>query len=80
MSRTARVRRVDLVFGLVAGAQQFLVEGLAVGQIGQGVGHGVAADLFQVLAQTGDLLGRGLQRLLEGCVLRWTRGWRSSGR
>ncbi|MNF13421.1 hypothetical protein D3C80_2152620 [compost metagenome] len=38
-------------FRLVAETRQLLVKGLAVGQVGQGVGHGVAADLLQMLAQ-----------------------------
>ncbi|MNT59808.1 hypothetical protein D3C72_1973470 [compost metagenome] len=38
-------------FRLVAETRQLFVKGLAVGQVGQGVGHGVATDLFQMLAQ-----------------------------
>jgi hypothetical protein len=45
------------------------VERLAVGQIRQGVGHGVAAHLFEVLAQTGDLAGRSVEPLLQRLVL-----------
>ncbi len=48
---------------------QMLVEGLAVRQIGQGVRHGVAAHLLQVLTQPGDLAGRGVEALLEVGVL-----------
>ncbi len=52
--------------GLLAEARQALVEGLAVGQAGQAVRHGVATDLVQVLAQTAEF-GRGLGELgLQG--------------
>ncbi|MNJ48606.1 hypothetical protein D3C77_438030 [compost metagenome] len=47
--------------GLVAHALQLFVERLAIGQVGQGVGHGVAADLLQVIAQLDDLAIGGLE-------------------
>ncbi|MNE14800.1 hypothetical protein D3C80_1076910 [compost metagenome] len=52
-------------FSLVAEARQLFVEGLAVGQVGQGVGHGLAPDLLQMLAQADDFAVGGLQPLFQ---------------
>jgi hypothetical protein len=52
-----------------AGAVELFVEGLAVGQVGQAVGGGVAADLFQVFAQTVDLGGGFRQASLQRLVV-----------
>ena len=56
-----RLRRLE-------GPGQLIVEGLAVGEIGQGVGHGVPAHLLQVRAQALDLLGGIGQPGLQGGV------------
>ncbi len=52
-----------------AGALQFVVERLAVGEIGQGVCGGVAADLLQVIAQPIHLRGGFLELLFQRQVL-----------
>ena len=55
--------------GRLVGAAQFGVESLAVAEVGQGVGGGVAAHLGQVVAQLVHFLGRFLQLLLQDLVL-----------
>ncbi len=72
MSTTARVSGLARGVGLGAGALQRLVEGLAVGEVGQAVGHGVAAHLLQVLAQSARLraVDVGELRFSSGLVLR----------
>ncbi len=54
-----------VALGFVAHALQLFVERLAVGQIGQGVGHGVATDLLQVIAQLDDFAVGGFQTTLQ---------------
>ncbi len=56
-------------FGGGAGALQLLVEGLAVGEVGEAVGGGVAADLLQMVAQAVHLGGGLLQLRFKGPVL-----------
>ena len=58
-----------LGFGLATGGIQLFVERLAIGQICQRVGHRVAAELFEVITQTGDLPGRGLEAVLQRFAL-----------
>ncbi len=55
--------------GFGAGALQFVVESLAVCQIGQGVGRGVPAHLLEMLAQLVHLGGGFLELLLQRLVL-----------
>ncbi len=62
-------QRLGLFRGFGAGAAELVVKGLAVGQVGQGVGGGVAAHLFQMLAQASDLGGGLVQALGQGLVL-----------
>ena len=63
-----QAERLTAGMGLIDGCVQALVEALAVGNLGEGIKHGFAPHVVEITLQSGDILARGVQLLLQGLV------------